>query len=306
MKNTITPTSKMITLVKREFWEHRILFLMVPVCVAGFLFVSLFINVIRASILDYNPVEFVVGQFQSTEQTVAEAIEGFASLPVRAIEGFWESFYVSLSLFLFLTFWGVMIFYFLDTLYQQRKNRSILFWNSMPVSNTETILSKLIAGLVVGQGVYLLCMLVLHVLAMITLTIYGSQFDVNVWDTFVAPAQVFSRFFSHVIFALINIVWCLPVYAWLLLFSAWSKSAPLAWAMGPLLLVIVPEIVVYENTSIIRTLFEHVLPFWRFDDIEGGVVETLGRAFSLELLISAILGTALVYAAIRLNRSEDH
>jgi ABC-2 type transport system permease protein len=307
--NTITPASKMITLIKREFWEQRILFMLVPLCYVGMVFIFFIFLTIRGYALDSLPLNSFAVSIQFAEESAAEALERFAAAPLQIKENFWQQFYDQSSMVLFVSFWGIMIYYYLMTLYQQRKNRSILFWNSMPVSDTQTVLSKVFAGLLIAQGVFLISMLVMNLLVLITLSIYGSFFDVDVWNTFVAPAHIFSRFFWFLLFAFINFFWCLPVYAWLLLSSAWAKSAPLAWAGAPLLLVIIPELVMKEYSPVLLKLFEHLNPGWMFGPNPTGYVQgfidRLQLVLTSELLISAILGIVLVVATIRINRSED-
>lgn len=50
---------------------------------------------------------------------------------------------------------------------------------------------------------------------------------------------------------------------------------------------------------------EHFLPIWMFETSEQGYAGILERVLTPELVVSAVLGACLVYAAIRFNRSED-
>lgn len=306
---TITPVQKQLVLLKREFWEQRILFVIVPVCCVIFAAITWGTATVRAWLGNYNPVSAFTVSIQAPDETPAQSIARFAQVPMEIKQQVWEQFYSVPTTLLFVGFWSVMIFYFLVALYQPRKDRSILFWNSMPISSMQTVMSKLIAGLVLAQGVYLLCMLVLELVIMVVLAIYGMGFDVDVWATFIAPARVFQRFFSFSAFCLVNIFWCLPFYAWLLLVSATAKSAPMALASAPIVIVTIPELLFFERSDIFLTVVQHAMP--RFA-IQAGKPETMMGAGSLaesgmllELVVSAILGIILVAATIRFNRSED-
>jgi ABC-2 type transport system permease protein len=306
---TITPIQKQLVLLKREFWEQRIIFLIVPVCCVIFAALAWGTATVRAWLGNYNPVSAFTYSIQRPDETAADAIIRFSEAPMELKQQVWEQFYSVPTTLLFLAFWSIMMYYYLVALYQPRKDRSILFWNSMPISNMQTVMSKLIAGFVLAQGVYLVCMLALQLVVMLVLAIYGMGFDVDVWGTFIAPARIFQRFFSFSAFCLINIFWCLPFYAWLLLVSAIAKSAPLAWASAPLVIATIPELIIFEGSDIFVKVVQHAMP--RFAIQEGKPDTMMNTGFLaqsgmlMELMISAILGIILVAAAIRFNRSED-
>ncbi len=304
MNKIITPTGKMITLIRRELWEQRISFLLVPLCCIVLAVVILAVGVTRSYFNEYSVLVNMANPLMD-ELTAVERLADFAGSPVEIRENYWSVFFMPSISLLFITFWSIMSYYFLTTLFQQRKDRSILFWNSMPVSDTLTVLSKLLAGLVITYGVFLLSMLAMHLLMMVIMSIYGSFFDVNIWSTFIAPANIFYRFAWYVVFGIVNIFWCLPVYAWLLLCSAWARSAPLAWAAGPLIVVIVPELIIYERSDILLTFFQHMIPTWMFESPDARLSGVLSQVMNAELLFSAILGIGLTCAAIYFNRSED-
>ncbi|MDG2175274.1 MAG: hypothetical protein P8M72_03945 [Gammaproteobacteria bacterium] len=87
-----------------------------------------------------------------------------------------------------------MFYYFQMTLYSQRRDRSVLFWNSLLVNNTETIFSKLIAGFFLCHIIYMICLMVMQLAILLIMTIYGSMFDVSLWETFIAPSGILPRF----------------------------------------------------------------------------------------------------------------
>lgn len=305
----ITPLSKQLTLIKREFWEQRIAFLLVPLCAVVLAGVAFGVATIRAYLRDETPFNiFIGGRFFSQQaETAAQAMARYQQAPLAAKERLWEQFYSGPVPLLSLLFWGIMLYYFLTTLYSARKDRSILFWNSMPVSSSQTVMSKLIAGLVITQAVYLVAMLGIQLVLLGVFLVYGLAVDVDLWQNFIAPAHVFARFGWLVLFGILNIAWCLPVYGWLLFNSAWVRSAPLAWAAGPVVVMAIPELIFKDRSAILVKLIEHLLPTWMFnvDGPPSVYADKLQLVLTPELVVSAFLGAGLVYAAIRFNRSED-
>ncbi|MGC1458667.1 MAG: hypothetical protein WA825_10345, partial [Steroidobacteraceae bacterium] len=117
------------TLIRRELWEHRALWI-APLAVAALL---LLLAIIGKTNADF-------GQVALPEQRRAlfAVIMAYAVVPQFLVLGIVSWMYAG------------------DCLYAERKDRSILFWKSMPVSDTLTVLSKLLLVVVlVPLGVYL-------------------------------------------------------------------------------------------------------------------------------------------------------
>jgi ABC-2 type transport system permease protein len=121
----------------------------------------------------------------------------------------------------------VGIFYSLDALYGERRDRSILFWKSLPVSDLTTVLSK-----------FAIPMLILPLLTF-TIAIV-TQFVMMLLSSGLGVGTLKSRmsFFHMSLMLLYHILtvhglWYAPLYAWLLLVSAWAPRAPFIWAFLP-------------------------------------------------------------------------
>ena len=146
----------------------------------------------------------------------------------------------------------------------------------------------------------------MQLLMLLIMMIYGSLFDVSLWENFIAPSGVLPRFGEMLGFTFISIFWCLPVYAWLLLTSAWAKSAPFAWSMVPFVFLFVGELIFLGDGDVILVFFEHTVPIVNLGISPIGSVTGQNRLLSGEMLVSILLGVAFIYGAIRLNRSEDN
>ena len=130
-----------IALIKRELWEHRSIFV-TPIVIGS----VVTLGTLTALVF--------VGEFQQElnlaifgAQNVAGDTERKAVLTGLFIGSSW----------LFLLGLGVLtVFYALDSLYAERKDKSILFWRSLPVTDAETVISKLLTALVVIPAIAML------------------------------------------------------------------------------------------------------------------------------------------------------
>ena len=125
----------------------------------------------------------------------------------------------------------VVFFYCLGSLFDERKDRSVLFWKSLPVSDRDTVLSKAISALLVAPaiatGVGVGCMIAFLLLLSLFVVIHHGNPFMLLWS----PGNLL--FNAGVAIAAIPIyaLWALPTVGWLLLCSAWSKSKPFLWAI---------------------------------------------------------------------------
>jgi len=297
MNGPLSTTTVMRTLLRREVVENRLLFLYLPL--AG-VFMSLFWLALRLANND------LAGQYEQFRRIAVitrpdgapvVAPERAAEIAAMISQNF-VGVITSMSAALMQTaFWASMAFYFLMTLYQQRKDRSILFWNSLPVSDMQSILSKLLAGLVVCQAVYVLSLTALQLLAPIVVWVYSAIAGTQEWDSYLAAAWKYPELWQFVANAVPNTLWGLPMIGWLLLASAWSRRAPFAWATGPLLLIVLVELAIRDESWFLNAAFSHLLPASYF--------RLSPQTDPLELVIGVLLGVLCVYLAIRLNRSDD-
>ncbi|MBC7617384.1 MAG: hypothetical protein H7293_00065 [Candidatus Saccharibacteria bacterium] len=203
--------------------------------------------------------------------------------------------------------------YCLDALEADRRDRSILFWKSLPSSDTAMVMSKASVALVIGP---LLCYAIYCIAAFLIVTFATN--DQNTTRYFVSPLEI--------LFVLpIQVVWALPTVGWLLLVSAWARSKPFLWAIGiPIFAIWLPqwsnEVLHYsQNTQWLfgdvfgRLMFSGAFSAWFLAGVGGSgeifSVNSLGfvgdswRALGLPTLwIGALAGIAMIAIATRLRR----
>ena len=317
-------TAKFKWLLRREYWENRGGFFWGPV-IAGAIIVGL--NLILAVIgsiaarRSMGSSGFVFDNADTHEVGQALGAMGDGMLVGGVI--------VACIVLAFVVF-----FYALGCLYDDRRDRSILFWKSLPVSDGQMVLSKLAWALVLAPvlavAIGLLIGLALWLISALTITVNGVP----------AAHAVFTQ--SHPLRIIGGVLACLPVYmawalptiGWLMFCSAAARSKPFLWAvLVPVLACVVismttilPGVAIAHDrvwyTLAYRGLFSAVPGAWfptisgvvdsssainTPDDLAGAI--NLARSWqafaSADLWIGAVVGIALIAAAIRLRRWRD-
>jgi ABC-2 type transport system permease protein len=291
----------MTTLIRRELWEHRSLWI-TPLIVAVLMTLTAF--PIHLGNLD---PEANSARFFTPENRL-----GWFTLMIWAQT---VPQYLVMSI--------VATFYLMDCLYAERKDRSILFWKSLPVSDATTVLSKLLVGVVVlPLGVYLLAMVsgALFQAIWSARVAAGSLPDVAVgWNT-LAWLKVQGLMLFAVI---VCILWFAPLAAILLLVSAWVRKNVFLWTSLPPVIAIIVERIAFGTHHISRLLEYRTWGIWHalgvnptppegvahgrvvsladlFDNVE------MGKAFlNIDLWLGLAVAAALVFAAIRIRRYRD-
>ena len=200
------------TLIRREFWEHRALW-MAPLSVAALLLLGAIIGKVS---------------FDSSLAALPEQRRALFSVGMS---------YAAVLHFVVLGI--IMWMYAADCLYTERKDRSILFWKSMPVSDTLTVLSKLLVVMViVPLGVYLISALT----TLLTSGIYlvrawqghtGGVF----WDT----GTWLRMQWISLVAVVAGVLWYAPITAFLMLVSAWARRSVQLWVFLPPVILIMME-----------------------------------------------------------------
>ncbi|MEA2328488.1 MAG: type transport system permease protein [Thermoanaerobaculia bacterium] len=208
----------------------------------------------------------------------------------------------------------VGVFYCLDALYGERRDRSILFWKSLPVSDRTTVLAKAAIPLVVlPLFSYVLILLTqLIILIVNTIVLLGS------------PAHL-SELYKNVTFfqsaiallygVIVIVLWHAPVYCWLLLVSGWAKRATFLWAVMPFLAIGIFVKIAFNSPSFV-TFLGYRLSGWFTEafvvhENVGAGLEPLasltpGRFLSTAgLWIGLVLAALLLAATVRMRRYRE-
>ena len=274
--------------VRRELWESRSIYL-APMAVAALFLLG-----------------FLLGLFRLPHRLRAAALD-----PAQQYKLMTQPYEFAALLIMFTTF-VVTIFYCLDALYGERRDRSILFWKSLPVSDLMTVLSKASIAIVVLP---LLTFAVTVVTQWIMLLLSAPAFAANgvnfssLW-TQVSLPQTWVMLLYHLVG--VHALWYAPFYGWLLLVSAWARRAPVLWAALPLLAIGMIEKVAFNTTHFAKLLEYRMAggseagPFDAYHLTEHGMEHlNLGQFLgSPGLWIGLALTAAFLAVAVRLRRSQ--
>jgi len=202
----------------------------------------------------------------------------------------------------------VALFYCLDALYGEHRDRSILFWKSLPVSDAATVLSKASIPIVIvplfAFALTVALQLVMFVLS--SVVIQGSGVTAGMLWTEVSLFHQWHTLFVHLVTG--HGLWYAPIYAYLLLISAWARRAPFLWATLPLVAVGGAEKVAF-NTSYLGAILGGRIAGGPAVDGAAGMNMDAMTPFTLTQLVSSpslwiglFVAAAFLAGAIRLRR----
>jgi len=230
---------EMLTLVRRELMEHRAGWLVPAVFGALFVLVQL-LTVFGLSRVGLSDRAVIMNDAQVTLEVLAAQADAMGAQATLLI------LLLPMAMTLALVVSIVVVFYLLDALYADRKDRSILFWKSLPVSDLQTVGSKYLTGLLAmpaqAVAVFVLVAVLSWILIGLTMLWAGSgQFLVQ------GPLAAL-KVIVIMVYSLLAIgLWLAPVHGWLLLVSAYARRAVLGWAVLPPVLLIVAEKIVFDS-----------------------------------------------------------
>ena len=329
--------NQMTWLLKREMWEHKGGFFWAPLITGAiFLFFTILgggtgqfmLSRNGAKVMDFEGQQIPLSQVDWDKliaaaspkdlEQYAQVVNGFT-----LVSGMWPV----------MVFGFVVFFYLLGSLYDERRDRSVLFWKSMPVSDGLTVISKLLTALVVAPIMASLIALAVMLATGIILSFFilingGNPFTIY-WSHLEIGKLLGGTFGWLPVYAF----WAMPTAGWLMLCSAWAKSKPFLWAvLIPLLSgVIVSWFGFFNKDDNSGWFWEHIVArlltsAWpgshilgyvgtpqmqRLDASPDGMFGMDGVLYGLNLFampslwIGVVAGAAMIYAAIRLRRWRD-
>ena len=179
----------------------------------------------------------------------------------------------------------ISIFYSLEALHGERRDRSILFWKSLPVSDLTTVLAKAsIPLLVLPVIAYAVTVIVEAIMLLLSSAVVAANgLSVTEFWNRLQLFQTMLNLLYHLVTA--HMLWYAPLYAWLLLISAWAKRVPFLWAVLPPFAVGIFEKIAFHSAHFAAFLE------WRFsggqDAIRRIVFNDKGQTKNLLDLVKA-------------------
>jgi ABC-2 type transport system permease protein len=268
--------------VRRELWENRSIYL-APLAAGAIFLLGFLISTIHLPRL--------VRALPTTEgQTILTPYDSVAGL-------------------LMLTAMAVGLFYCLDALHGERRDRSILFWKSLPVSDSTAVLAKASIPFVVLPLITFVVTVAAQwiMLLLSSAVVLGNGLSVGTLWREVPLFSMSLMLFYHLL--TVHVLWHAPFYGWFLLISAWARRAAFLWAVLPVVAIAFVEKIAFNTTHFATFLFDRLSGGAEAMTMSGGMPIdpgthiTLGRYLSAPGLWLGLAFTAICLAgAVRLRR----
>ncbi len=244
-----------LALIKREIWEHRSIWV-TPAAIASIVSLGVLAMLVFAS--GY-AAELDVAIFGA--QNIAGDAERKAALTGFFLGTSWI-FVIALAI--------LTVFYSLDSLYAERKDKSILFWRSLPVTDAETVVSKLITAVFVLPTVTVLGIIGTHLINLIVTSIWVSMKGADGGALIWGSVALFDNWAAAFIVVIATGIWMSPFIGWFLLVSAYTKRSPLLMAFLPLILIGLLEPIILRTSVFAENVLARGdgLPIFRTVDVD--------------------------------------
>jgi ABC-2 type transport system permease protein len=281
--------------VRRELWENRSIYL-APLAVAAVYFIGFLISL----------------------RKMARSMRAVAAIDPALQPGEIAQLYSHAAMLLLLTTLIIAAFYCLDALHGERRDRGILFWKSLPVSDLTTVLSKASIPLVVLPLIVFAITVVLQwvmlLLSSVVLLVTGAGAATQ-WTRL--PLLQMEMVLLYTLAA--ATLWYAPIYCWLLLVSGWARRAAFLWAVLPPLLLGIFERIAFHTSYIHAIARERFIGFafhaFALQMPDGSMIDphliptsqlTPGQFLSSPgLWIGLVVATLFLAAAVRLRRYRE-
>ncbi len=289
----ISPTRPFYWSVRRELWENKSIYFG-PLIAAAVVLLGFGITAFRLPHLRLNALAL-----ESVRQRAAIEIP-----------------YDIAAMMIMFTAYIVGFFYCLDALHGERRDRSILFWKSLPVSDLTSVLAKAIVPLAILPLLTFVIVFATQFIMLLlsTAVLLPSGLAGTTWQLLPWP-----RLLSILAYGLVtSVLWEAPIYAWLLLVSSWARRATFLWAVLPWLAIGAIEKLAFDTTFFIHMLvrrltggFEEGFVVAKYSrDGHMPVVERLTQFDPIKFLsspglwIGLIIAAVFLIATVRLRRSR--
>ena len=232
----ISSTQQMYWALRREFWENRAIYF-APLIVA---------------------CVFLFGFLITGAHHLQRKMRGASALDSIQLHHQIEEPYDLAAAVLMGAFLIIAVFYCIEALQRERRDRSILFWKSLPVSDLTTVAAKASIPFLVLP--FLCCAITLVTQFLMLLAscavLAASGLSASTYWAQVSVVQMLLLLLYHVMTA--HVLWSAPIYGWLLMVSAWARRAAVLWALLPPLVIGFLEKLLF-NTNHFAAFMGHFL-----------------------------------------------
>jgi ABC-2 type transport system permease protein len=294
-------------MIVREIQEHKVAFVYAP------FFVSIVLCLVIASVY-FGGTNIQTDQFNfSTEYYDEEIRQAMQSVSSVSRIDIVRTGLLVLGFPILLTVGFGVLAYSLSTFADERKDRSLIFWRSLPVSDLTTVLSKVFIVTLIVPLMVLPYIILLQLVSMTSASIFFATNDIVsfgwLWGSYILTD------WFRIIFSLwAQSLWSLPLFLWLMLAGTYA-ARPIAGAIVPPVILIVLEGIIFK-TNLVLEFIENRIGFWsradsfpkeyqelRVVDVSDIFLLFSTQAFWIGILASTILVASIVYVR---SSNSDH
>ena len=294
-------------MIVREIQEHKVAFVYAP------FFVSIILCFVIASVY-FGGTNIQTDQFNfSTEYYDEEIRQAMQSVSSVSRIDIVRTGLLVLGFPILLTVGFGLLAYSLSTFADERKDRSLIFWRSLPVSDLTTVLSKVFIVTLIVPLMVIPYIILLQLVAMTSASIFFATNDI-VSFSWLWGSYIITDWFRIIFSLWAQALWSLPLFLWLMLAGTYA-ARPIAGAIVPPVILIVLEGVIFK-TNLVLEFIENRIGFWsrsdsfpkeyqeiRVVDISDILLLFSTQAFWIGILASVILVAGIVYFR---SSNSDH
>ena len=293
--------------IRRELQEHKWGFVYLPWIVGAFM--SLVVVMVYLGLTEVNTENF---KFSTDVFSDSEVVQSMKEATFEQRRAAIKAGLLVLGFPLVIALGFAVLAYSLSTFFDERKDKSIIFWRSLPVSDSFTVLSKLIVALVVAPLLVIPALLFLHLVSVTAGSIYFAVSDIVpfTWAWQAYPWLDWIR----VIFSLwMQSLWTLPIITWIMLAGAYSRKPVVAAILPPVVVVLV-EGVSLSSSVFLDSLFERVQPWSRassfpkeYESLGVAELSDIPLLFGMtEFWVGILVSSVFIYLTIYFRSKSDY
>jgi ABC-2 type transport system permease protein len=294
-------------LIRRELQEHKWGFVYLPWIVGAFM--SLVVVMVYLGLTEVNTENF---KFSTDVFADSEVVQSMKEATFEQRRAAIKAGLLVLGFPLVIALGFAILAYSLSTFFDERKDKSIIFWRSLPVSDSFTVFSKLIVALVVAPLLVIPALLFLHLVSVTAGSIYFAVSDIVpfTWAWQAYPWLDWIR----VIFSLwMQSLWSLPIITWIMLAGAYSRKPVVAAILPPVVVVLV-EGVSLSPSVFLDSLFERVQPWSRassfpkeYESLGVAELSDIPLLFGMtEFWVGILISSVFTYLTIYFRSKSDY
>ena len=293
--------------IRRELQEHKWGFVYLPWIVGAFM--SLVVVMVYLGLTEVNTENF---KFSTDVFADSEVVQSMKEATFEQRRAAIKAGLLVLGFPLVIALGFAILAYSLSTFFDERKDKSIIFWRSLPVSDSFTVFSKLIVALVVAPLLVIPALLFLHLVSVTAGSIYFAVSDIVpfTWAWQAYPWLDWIR----VIFSLwMQSLWSLPIITWIMLAGAYSRKPVVAAILPPVVVVLV-EGVSLSSSVFLDSLFERVQPWSRassfpkeYESLGVAELSDIPLLFGMtEFWVGILVSSVFIYLTIYFRSKSDY